>query len=170
MNGDHTERLSQESECRKDSERDILEAASEVARRVLEEIEALAGTTACKSVQLVRLRKWADLQRTETAKSVPCLFNPISTMPALPQSRKSTTSFSVWASIQKTMVHTTPMVSMTYLMPWMETCWLVVTDICTLSTPLSTLPIPVAMTLIAVSRPDSLVGSCDCLKVIRRSV
>jgi hypothetical protein len=32
----------------------ILDAASEVARRVLEEIEALAGTTSCKSVQLVR--------------------------------------------------------------------------------------------------------------------
>ena len=62
MNGDHTERLSQESECRNESERDILEAASEVARRILEEIEALAGTTACKSVQLVRLRKWAEEQ------------------------------------------------------------------------------------------------------------
>ena len=30
------------------------------AHRVLEEIEALAGTTACKSVQLVRLKKWAE--------------------------------------------------------------------------------------------------------------
>jgi hypothetical protein len=38
----------------------ILDAASEVARRILEEIEALAGTTSCKSVQLVRLRKWAE--------------------------------------------------------------------------------------------------------------
>jgi len=50
MNGDQTERLSQEGECRNESECGILEAASEVARRVLEEIEALAGTTACKSV------------------------------------------------------------------------------------------------------------------------
>ena len=29
---------------------------------MLEEIEALAGTTACKSVQLVRLKKWAEEQ------------------------------------------------------------------------------------------------------------
>ena len=62
MNGDQTERLSQEGECREVGECDILEAASEVARGVLEEIEALAGTTACKAVQLVRLRKWAEEQ------------------------------------------------------------------------------------------------------------
>ena len=62
MNGDCSERLSQESECRNEEECDILDAASEAARRVLEEIEALAGTTACKSVQLVRLRKWAQEQ------------------------------------------------------------------------------------------------------------
>ena len=57
MNGDHTERLPQEGECRNEAECSLLESASEVARRVLEEIEALAGTTACKSVQLVRLKK-----------------------------------------------------------------------------------------------------------------
>ena len=62
MNGNQAERLSQEGECRQVSERDILAAASEVARRVLEEIEALTGTTSCKSVQLVRLRKWAEEQ------------------------------------------------------------------------------------------------------------
>jgi len=62
MNGDQTERLSQESECRNEGKCSILDAASETARRVLEEIEALAGTTACKSVQLVRLRKWAQEQ------------------------------------------------------------------------------------------------------------
>ena len=39
-----------------------MESASDFAQRVLEEIEALAGTTACKSVQLVRLRKWAEEQ------------------------------------------------------------------------------------------------------------
>ena len=62
MNGDHTERLSQESECRNESTSCILESASAVARGILEEIEALAGTTACKSVQLVRLKKWAQEQ------------------------------------------------------------------------------------------------------------
>ena len=60
MNGDHTERLPQEGECRNEEECGILDAASETARRVLEEVEALAGTTTCKSVQLVRLKKWAQ--------------------------------------------------------------------------------------------------------------
>ena len=62
MNGDYTERLSQESECRDEGNSCLLESASAVANRVLEEIKALAGTTACKSIQLVRLRKWAEEQ------------------------------------------------------------------------------------------------------------
>jgi len=62
MNGDYFERLSQESECHENGNSGILESASATARRVLEEIEALAGTTACKSVQQVRLRKWAEEQ------------------------------------------------------------------------------------------------------------
>jgi hypothetical protein len=62
MNGNHTERVSQESECRNEEESGILASASAFAQRVLEEIEALAGTTACKSVQLVRLKKWAQEQ------------------------------------------------------------------------------------------------------------
>ena len=49
MNGDYSERLSQENERYQDGESCILESASAVAQRVLEEIEALAGTTACKS-------------------------------------------------------------------------------------------------------------------------
>ena len=49
MNGDHTERLPQEVERHQDRESGILESASAFAQRVLEEIEALAGTTACKS-------------------------------------------------------------------------------------------------------------------------
>ena len=61
-NGNQIERLSQESERRNEGNNGILESASAFARRVLEEIEALAGTTACKSVQLVRLRKWAQEQ------------------------------------------------------------------------------------------------------------
>ena len=62
MNGDHTERLPQEGKCRNENESGILEDASTFAQRVLEEIEALAGTTACKSVQLVRLKRWAQEQ------------------------------------------------------------------------------------------------------------
>ena len=59
MNGDYSERLSQESECRNEEEYGILERASAIALGVLKEIEALAGTTTCKSVQLVKLKKWA---------------------------------------------------------------------------------------------------------------
>jgi len=62
MNGYNSERLSQEGECRDETEGGILESASSVAQRVLEEIEALAGTTTCKSVQLVRLKRWAQEQ------------------------------------------------------------------------------------------------------------
>lgn len=62
MNGDQTERLSQAGECRNEGERCLLESASAFARGVLEEIKALAGTTSCKSVQLVRLKKWAQGQ------------------------------------------------------------------------------------------------------------
>ena len=49
MNGNHTERLSQEGECRNEAEGGLLERASAFAHGVLEEIEALAGTTACRS-------------------------------------------------------------------------------------------------------------------------
>ena len=62
MNGDSIERLPQEGECHNEAESGILESASTFSHRVLEEIEALAGTTACKSVQLVRLKKWAQEQ------------------------------------------------------------------------------------------------------------
>ena len=62
MKGDYSERLSQDGECQNEAEYGILGSASAFARRVLEEIEALAGTTACKSVQLVRHRKWAQKQ------------------------------------------------------------------------------------------------------------
>ena len=62
MNGDQTERLSQTGECRNEGECCLLESASAFARGVLEEIKALAGTTSCKSVQLVRPKKWAQEQ------------------------------------------------------------------------------------------------------------
>ena len=62
MDGDYSERLSQENERYQDGESCILESASAFAHRVLEEIEALAGTTSCKAVQLVRLKKWAQDQ------------------------------------------------------------------------------------------------------------
>ena len=61
-NGNQTERLPQEGECRNEGESGLLARASAVAQGVLEEIEALAGTASCKSVQLVRLRQWAHEQ------------------------------------------------------------------------------------------------------------
>ena len=62
MNGDSIERLPQEVERHQDGEGGILESTSAFAHRVLEETEAFVGTTACKSVQLVRLKKWAQEQ------------------------------------------------------------------------------------------------------------
>ena len=50
MNGDNFERISQESQRQNEAEGGILESASAFAQRVLEEVEALAGSTACKTV------------------------------------------------------------------------------------------------------------------------
>ena len=59
MNGDTTERLSQESQCPKDGFNGLLARASAFAGGVLSSIQALAGTTACKGVQIARLKDWA---------------------------------------------------------------------------------------------------------------
>ena len=62
MNGDSFKRIPQEGQRQNEAKGGILEDASAFAQRVLEEIEALAGTTACKTVQLVRLKQWAQEQ------------------------------------------------------------------------------------------------------------
>ena len=59
MNGNTTDRLSQKDNCRKEKIGSLLENAAEIARRVLSSIQALAGTTACKGVQIARLKEWA---------------------------------------------------------------------------------------------------------------
>ena len=59
MDGNTTDRLSQKSERRDEKVNSILEDAAEVAGRVLSSIQALAGTTACKGVQIARLKEWA---------------------------------------------------------------------------------------------------------------
>ena len=56
---DETERLSQEDKCNKERVGGVLEQAELIARRVLESIQALAGTTTCKGVQIAQLTKWA---------------------------------------------------------------------------------------------------------------
>ena len=50
MNGDSFKRIPQEGQRQNEAKGGILEDASAFAQRVLEEIEALAGTTACKTV------------------------------------------------------------------------------------------------------------------------
>ena len=59
MDGDTTERLSQESQCPEDGFNGLLARASAFAGGVLSSIQALAGTTACKGVQIARLKEWA---------------------------------------------------------------------------------------------------------------
>ena len=59
MDGDTTERLSQKSQCPEDGFNGLLARASAFAGGVLSSIQALAGTTACKGVQIARLKEWA---------------------------------------------------------------------------------------------------------------
>ena len=56
MDGSNIERISQENECREIGENSLLERASAVARGVLDEIEALAGTTASSSLTQLSIR------------------------------------------------------------------------------------------------------------------
>lgn len=57
---DGTQRLSQKSKRDKDEVCGILEQAESFARGVLESVQAVAGTTDCKGVQILRLKKWAE--------------------------------------------------------------------------------------------------------------
>lgn len=56
MDGDTTERLSQESQCPEDGFHGLLARASAFAGGVLSSIQALARTTACKGVQIAKLK------------------------------------------------------------------------------------------------------------------
>ena len=59
MDGNTTDRLSQKSERRDEKVNSILEDAAEISGGVLSSIQALAGPTACKGVQIARLKEWA---------------------------------------------------------------------------------------------------------------
>lgn len=59
MNNDSTQQLSSQGDTGKNEHRGLLAAASDFARSVLESIQALAGTTSCKGVQIARLKDWA---------------------------------------------------------------------------------------------------------------
>ena len=60
MDGNTTDRLSQKDNCRKEKIGSLLDEASTIARRVLDSIQTLTGTTACKGVQIARLKEWAQ--------------------------------------------------------------------------------------------------------------
>ena len=61
MNNDKTQRLSPQGDTRENEVGGLLAEASDFARGVLESIQALAGTTSCKGVQIARLKDWAIL-------------------------------------------------------------------------------------------------------------
>ena len=57
MNGNTTERISQEGQCTNAKEHGLLARASAFAGGVLSSIQALAGTTTCKGVQIARPKR-----------------------------------------------------------------------------------------------------------------
>ena len=59
MNESSSQQLSQEDQCHQTPVSSILEQAESVAQRVLKSVQAIAGTTACKGVQIARLADWA---------------------------------------------------------------------------------------------------------------
>ena len=59
MSNDNIEQLSPQGDTRENEFGGLLAAASDFARGVLESVQALAGTTACKGVQIARLKEWA---------------------------------------------------------------------------------------------------------------
>lgn len=59
MGYDNTQRISSQDKYREDGSGSLLAAASAYVEGLLESIQALAGTTACKGVQILRLRDWA---------------------------------------------------------------------------------------------------------------
>ena len=56
---ERAERVSQTVVSEETNFSDLYEAASAVARRVLESSQKIAGTTYCKGVQIAELAKWA---------------------------------------------------------------------------------------------------------------
>ena len=59
MDGNTADRISQKDNCRKEEIGSLLEDAAEISGGVLSSIQVLAGTTACKGVQITRLKEWA---------------------------------------------------------------------------------------------------------------
>ena len=74
MNGDTTERISQKGQCPKDGFNGLLARASAFVGGVLSSIQAIAGTTTCKGVQIARLKDWAiklSIKKGKNNESLP---------------------------------------------------------------------------------------------------
>jgi hypothetical protein len=59
MSNDSTQQIPPQGDNGKNEVGGLLASASDFARSVLDSIQALAGTTACKGVQIARLKDWA---------------------------------------------------------------------------------------------------------------
>jgi hypothetical protein len=59
MSNDNTQQIPPEGDNGKNEVGGLLAAAADFARGVLESIQALAGTTSGKGVQIARLKDWA---------------------------------------------------------------------------------------------------------------
>ena len=59
MSNDSTQQIPPQGDNGKNEVGGLLASASDFARSVLDSIQALAGTTACKGVQIARLKEWA---------------------------------------------------------------------------------------------------------------
>ena len=59
MSNDNTQQIPPQGDNGENEVGSLLAAASDFARSVLESIQALAGTTSCKGVQIARLKDWA---------------------------------------------------------------------------------------------------------------
>ncbi len=59
MSNDSTQQIPPQGDNGKNEVGGLLASASDFARSVLDSIQALAGTTACKGGQIARLKEWA---------------------------------------------------------------------------------------------------------------
>ena len=62
LGNDGSQQLPPQGDDRENEVGGLLAAASDFARSVLESIQALAGTTSCKGIQIARLKDWAIQQ------------------------------------------------------------------------------------------------------------
>jgi hypothetical protein len=76
MTNDNTQQIPPQGDNGKNEIGGLLAAASDFARGVLESIQALAGTTSCKGVQIKRLKDWAIANNCWIDKETLGIFRP----------------------------------------------------------------------------------------------